>query len=304
MVESRFFGGPRRFRRPRNSWESPKPPSSATGARPRPGSRTSCAGALTLKPRPRAERIMDAQRWERIQTLFHEAADLPPADQRAFLEARTADDPSIVPDVLGMLAEDRREGSLLDHPIWRSRGQRSRIRRGRSLLQADRSLPPDPAARRGRHGRGLPRRARGPGQPGGDQDSARRVAVAGAPRALRQRAAHAGPAQPSVDRAALRRRHAPGRHPVVRDGVRRGRSDHRVLRGAPVHRAPDPRALPRRLRRRAARAPARRHPPRPQAVEHPRDARRPGEAPRLRHREAARDARLRPPSSPAPARAS
>ncbi len=60
---------------------------------------------------------MDAQRWERIQDLFHEAADLPPAEQRAFVEARTADDPSLVPDVLGMLAEDRREGSLLDHPI-------------------------------------------------------------------------------------------------------------------------------------------------------------------------------------------
>lgn len=60
---------------------------------------------------------MDAPRWERIQALFHEAADLPPAEHRAFVEARTADDPSIAADVLGMLAEDRREGTLLDRPI-------------------------------------------------------------------------------------------------------------------------------------------------------------------------------------------
>ncbi|MGH7680472.1 MAG: tetratricopeptide repeat protein [Candidatus Eiseniibacteriota bacterium] len=60
---------------------------------------------------------MDAQRWERIQTLFHEAADLPPEDQRAFVEARCLDDPSLVADILGMLSEDRREESLLDRPI-------------------------------------------------------------------------------------------------------------------------------------------------------------------------------------------
>ncbi len=46
-----------------------------------------------------------------------------------------------------------------------------------------------------------------------------------------------------------------------------------------------------RLRRRAARAPAPRPPSRPEAVEHPRDEGRAGEAARLRHREAARESR-------------
>ena len=40
---------------------------------------------------------MDALRWERIQALFHEAADLPRDAQRAFLEARCGDDPGLLP---------------------------------------------------------------------------------------------------------------------------------------------------------------------------------------------------------------
>jgi serine/threonine-protein kinase len=60
---------------------------------------------------------VDAQRWERIQALFHEAADLPREGQRAFVEARCADDPTIAGDVLAMLAEDARGESLLDRPL-------------------------------------------------------------------------------------------------------------------------------------------------------------------------------------------
>ena len=64
---------------------------------------------------------------------------------------------------------------------------------------------------------------------GRDQVPARRLAVAGATRALRGRATHAGAAQSPVHRAAVRRRHARRRHAVDRDGVRRGRAAHRVL---------------------------------------------------------------------------
>ena len=60
---------------------------------------------------------MDAARWARVQTLFHDAADVAPSDRRAFLEARCADDPSLVDDALALLAEDARGDSLLDRGL-------------------------------------------------------------------------------------------------------------------------------------------------------------------------------------------
>lgn len=60
--------------------------------------------------------IIDTARWERIQALFHEAADLPAAGQRPLLEAKCGADPELLHAVLGMLEEDRR-GSLLDHDL-------------------------------------------------------------------------------------------------------------------------------------------------------------------------------------------
>ncbi|HEV8215835.1 MAG TPA: serine/threonine-protein kinase [Gemmatimonadaceae bacterium] len=60
---------------------------------------------------------MDATRWARVQTLFHAAADVPPAEQRAYLEAHCGDDPSLVGETLSLLAEDLRGGSLLDQGI-------------------------------------------------------------------------------------------------------------------------------------------------------------------------------------------
>jgi serine/threonine protein kinase/tetratricopeptide (TPR) repeat protein len=60
---------------------------------------------------------MDAARWERLQTLFHAVADLPAAEQRAFLDAQCGDDPSLVADALSLLAEDVRGESLLDRGV-------------------------------------------------------------------------------------------------------------------------------------------------------------------------------------------
>jgi serine/threonine-protein kinase len=57
---------------------------------------------------------MDSARWQRIQTLFHEAADLPPAEQQVFLQSRCADDPGLVGEVLDLLEEDAHGTSLLD----------------------------------------------------------------------------------------------------------------------------------------------------------------------------------------------
>src|SRR6202521_3505488 len=60
---------------------------------------------------------MDSTRWQKVQTLFHEAADMPPAEQRVFLETRCGDDAALVSEVLVLLEEDARGGSLLDGDV-------------------------------------------------------------------------------------------------------------------------------------------------------------------------------------------
>ncbi len=66
---------------------------------------------------------MDAQRWERIQALFHEAAGLPRAEQRAHVAARCSDDPTLVDEVLALLEEDARGDSLLDQSLGQFAGR-------------------------------------------------------------------------------------------------------------------------------------------------------------------------------------
>ncbi|HYT99637.1 MAG TPA: serine/threonine-protein kinase [Gemmatimonadales bacterium] len=66
---------------------------------------------------------MDATRWERIQALFHEVADLPGSAQRAFLEVECRDDPALMAEVLGLLEEDARGDSLLDRNVAHVAGQ-------------------------------------------------------------------------------------------------------------------------------------------------------------------------------------
>src|SRR5438552_10401743 len=57
---------------------------------------------------------MNAARWEQIQALFHEVADLPDPAQRASLEAQCAEDPTLMTEVLSLLEQDARGNSLLD----------------------------------------------------------------------------------------------------------------------------------------------------------------------------------------------
>ncbi len=57
---------------------------------------------------------MDSDRWERIQAVFHNAADLPPSEQRSFLEKACGGDESLMADVAAMLEEEARSDSLLD----------------------------------------------------------------------------------------------------------------------------------------------------------------------------------------------
>ncbi len=60
---------------------------------------------------------MDAERLQRVQSLFHAAADLALTEQRTFLQAACGEDTALMADVLLMLDEDRREGSLLDGDV-------------------------------------------------------------------------------------------------------------------------------------------------------------------------------------------
>ncbi len=70
-----------------------------------------CAGASAI----------DAARWDRVQALFHEVADLPAEEQEAALRAR-ADDYEIADLVRAMLREDG-ASTLLDRDLAETVGQ-------------------------------------------------------------------------------------------------------------------------------------------------------------------------------------
>ncbi len=60
---------------------------------------------------------MDSERWEKIQRIFHDTADLPRAEQDAFLNAACGSDHDLAADVMTLLREDAAGGSLLDHGV-------------------------------------------------------------------------------------------------------------------------------------------------------------------------------------------
>jgi len=60
---------------------------------------------------------MDSTRWERIQVLFHQAADLPEGQQLGFLEVQCSDDPTLISEVVSLLNEDAKSSSLLDRQV-------------------------------------------------------------------------------------------------------------------------------------------------------------------------------------------
>ena len=60
---------------------------------------------------------MDRARWHRIQSIFHDAADVPLDQQRAFVEAACGGDEELNVEVLAMLDQDASGHSLLDRNI-------------------------------------------------------------------------------------------------------------------------------------------------------------------------------------------
>jgi serine/threonine-protein kinase len=75
---------------------------------------------------------MDAARWERIQSLFHAAADLAPTAQQALLRTEANDDPELIAEVSALLAEDAKAHPLLDQDHARLAG---------GILSTDARLP-------------------------------------------------------------------------------------------------------------------------------------------------------------------
>jgi serine/threonine-protein kinase len=60
---------------------------------------------------------MDAERWERLQALFHAARDMSEEERERYLEAECGADAGLAAEVGAMLAEDERGGSLLDRGV-------------------------------------------------------------------------------------------------------------------------------------------------------------------------------------------
>jgi serine/threonine-protein kinase len=59
---------------------------------------------------------MNSARWEHVQTLFHQAAELAEPDRLPFLERAAGNDTEVIQDVLAMLEEENRS-SLLDRSM-------------------------------------------------------------------------------------------------------------------------------------------------------------------------------------------
>ncbi len=80
---------------------------------------------------------MSDARWQRIQELFHQVADLPPMERAAFLER--AGDPSLAAEVLAMIGEEQ-SSSLLDQSVAQVAG--ALLDESNSSAQAGRKIGP------------------------------------------------------------------------------------------------------------------------------------------------------------------
>jgi tetratricopeptide (TPR) repeat protein len=60
---------------------------------------------------------MDRERWQQVQKIFHDSADLPKSRQAAFVEDACGGDAALLAEVLEMLDADAHGASLLDHGV-------------------------------------------------------------------------------------------------------------------------------------------------------------------------------------------
>src|SRR5215510_2590360 len=102
-----------RWSRSRSSSRSLKRRCCATGARRRRGSHVRSSRGPHV----------DSARWERIQSLFHDAVDLPESERRAFLSVACSGDDALVGEVLAFIDEDSNGSSLLDRAVGDAAGR-------------------------------------------------------------------------------------------------------------------------------------------------------------------------------------
>lgn len=57
---------------------------------------------------------MDSERWQRLQTLFDDAADMPPGERLAYLEAACGEDRTMLAEALQLLEQDARPSPTID----------------------------------------------------------------------------------------------------------------------------------------------------------------------------------------------
>ncbi len=60
---------------------------------------------------------MKTEEWERIETVLHTVAELPPAERAAYLEQACGDDSALLREVETLLAADEDAGSFLNEPL-------------------------------------------------------------------------------------------------------------------------------------------------------------------------------------------
>ena len=60
---------------------------------------------------------MDSTRWQRIQSLFHDATELPPSQRQSFLNAACGADVELASEVIAMLEQDSAGNSMLDRKL-------------------------------------------------------------------------------------------------------------------------------------------------------------------------------------------
>jgi serine/threonine protein kinase len=66
---------------------------------------------------------MNGDHWQRVEELFHRAADLPPGERAAFLARECANDEKLLRDVESLLANDAERGDMIGGAVGRAADQ-------------------------------------------------------------------------------------------------------------------------------------------------------------------------------------
>ena len=85
---------------------------------------------------------MDAQRWRKIEALYHAAREREPEERPAYLAEACGEDEELRREVESLLAQDVSGSGLLDHPAWEGEAR---------LRDAAPKPATDEAPRGGRH---------------------------------------------------------------------------------------------------------------------------------------------------------